>query len=192
MTEPPDPALALDLRDGLPPELLRLLERWPREMWDETARMVDLAAFWLQRHAMFRRLSAQSAQAVEALRLGEAEPEAFRPRFARTAQRLLIDLDGHHRVEDGHYFPAFRRAAPELGHGFAVLDADHDAIHAAIDAFAADANALLQAADWRGPADAMADRLARFDAALSRHLDDEEDLVIPLILDRAAAGDPMG
>ena len=102
---------------------------------------------------------------------------------------MLWQLDEHHQVEDQHYFPLFRRLEPRLAPGFEVLERDHAALHAALAVIVERANAVL--APGAGDAGALRSALERFLEAqrelgqgLLRHLDDEEDLVIPLLLER--------
>ena len=76
-----------------------------------------------------------------------------------------------------------------LARGFDVLEGDHHHIHADMARTAENANALLQAlqADvdkLRRCSDAYADASGALIKGLIRHLDDEEDLIVPLILDR--------
>ncbi len=104
-------------------------------------------------------------------------------------QFLLSQLEVHHQIEDLHYFPIFRAADERLVRGFDVLEGDHHAIHADMAATAETANALLRA--LTGDADALKkcgdDHAVASGALLKgliRHLDDEEDLIVPLILDR--------
>jgi hypothetical protein len=70
-----------------------------------------------------------------------------------------------------------------------VLEGDHHHIHGDMARTAESANALLQA--LRGDADRLrrcgddyADASGALLKGLVRHLDDEEDLIVPLILDR--------
>jgi hemerythrin-like domain-containing protein len=104
-------------------------------------------------------------------------------------QFLLSQLGVHHQIEDLHYFPIFRAADARLARGFDVLEGDHHAIHTDMARTAETANAMLRALS--GEAQALrrcADRYAQASGALIkgliRHLDDEEDLIVPLILDR--------
>jgi hypothetical protein len=83
----------------------------------------------------------------------------------------------------------FRRVEPRLAPGFGLLEGDHGALHTAIGGVIERATAVL-ASEAPGPGAFRSD-LARFrDAqvdlgrALIRHLHDEEDLVIPLLLER--------
>ena len=73
--------------------------------------------------------------------------------------------------------------------GFDVLENDHHHIHADMAHTAETANALLRAlagdADrLRRCSDDYADASAALLKGLVRYLDDEEDLIVPLILDR--------
>jgi hypothetical protein len=52
-----DKALTVDVRNGLPDELLELLRKYPRDQWANDARLHGLAEGWLQRHNLFRELS---------------------------------------------------------------------------------------------------------------------------------------
>jgi hemerythrin-like domain-containing protein len=185
-------ALALDQRQSLPAEWLLLLERHPRAGWPGHARLGMTAQFWLERHDAFRRLAAALQQMTERFRGGghsDAEGvQDFTTAFAPRLQLLLGELNGHHQVEDLHYFPLFRRAEQRLVPGFELLDRDHKTLHLSLVETAEAANALLQAlarspADAEGPADSYATASTRLLARMARHLDDEEDLVIPLLLE---------
>jgi hypothetical protein len=194
MTFPLPPELALDRRPGLPDDLLDLLRRYPRENWPDNPDVAGLAGFWLQRHQMFRELSTLIGTATLRLREGLLTPAEFRPFFRRRIGLLLGQLDEHHNVEDIHYFPAFAVAAPKLKRGFEILDADHHFIHGVIESLGEESEAFVAALSGQvsgkegevpRKVDDLAAAIAAFDRNLRRHLDDEEDLVIPLILERA-------
>lgn len=170
-------------------ELRVLTRRHPRETWESHANLGEVARFWLQRHEMFRQLDAVIRDGTEAALQERREAGTFRTWLGRHLGWSLWQLEEHHQVEDHHYFPLFRRAEPRLAPGFELLERDHEALHAAIGRIVERANAVL-AKEARDRAAFCAD-LARFrDAqvdlgrALIRHLDDEEDLVIPLLLER--------
>ncbi len=72
-----------------------------------------------------------------------------------------------------------------LDKGFVLLDADHHALDGHMAGLAEDTNAALRALDEGDPrtgAGRLEARLAEFDRFLDRHLTDEEDLVVPVIL----------
>ena len=114
---------------------------------------------------------------------------AANPSYDVVAQlnQFLGHLDGHHRIEDAVYFPRFRALDPRMERGFDLLEADHHAIHDALETTVASARGLL--ASLTGPnrdarvADTHADHAAMLTRLLLRHLADEEDLVIPAMLE---------
>jgi nicotinamidase-related amidase len=106
---------------------------------------------------------------------------------------LLGELDRHHHVEDDYYFPPFAAVVPKLQKGFDILDNDHGVIHGAIYRLGNASRELIaalsgEASGRDGDAPRVAERLAGeiegFDRTLLRHLKDEDDLIIPLILER--------
>jgi hypothetical protein len=124
---------------------------------------------------------------TEAFAEGRTGPERFGPRFHRIAGFLLGELHGHHQIEDMHYFPRLAAMEPSLQRGFDLLDADHHALHDALDAGAAAANATLAALkgpEARAEAARTRDAFAGLARLLDRHLADEEDIVAPLLAHR--------
>ncbi len=182
-------ALALARRSGWPEDLRVLVGRFPREQWQGHANLGEMARFWLSRHAMFRELAAM-IQAIETqFRDGVLSPAEFPRHFVPRLQFLLSQLNVHHQIEDLHYFPIFRAAEARLARGFDVLEGDHHAIHVDMEQAATTANALLRALSGEPQAlqrcgDDYAATSATLLKGLIRHLDDEEDLIVPLILDR--------
>lgn len=189
-----DPSISdLDRRHGLPADLRWLVERYPRNEWADHTDIGGMASFWLQRHAMFRDAGAMLTNGIGDYREGRMVAAEFARWFAPRLNFFLGNLEGHHQVEDFHYFPAFVRAEPRLKRGFEILDADHHLIHESLERNAEAANAFLRAMTededrLRFAADDYADENSRLVARLARHLDDEEDLIIPLILDRGDSG----
>ncbi|MEO8667988.1 MAG: hemerythrin domain-containing protein [Bauldia sp.] len=185
----------LDTRAGLPEELRLLLERFPRDIWPAHANLGPLAQFWLQIHEGFRDTSSKlQARAVD-FREGRMTATEYKDWFAPRLNVLLGHLHGHHQIEDFQFFPLFAAAEPRLVRGFEILEQDHEAIHETLGALVDSANALLKADDAN--ADQLrfaADRYAGINEhllrQLHRHLEDEEDLIIPLILDRGEG--PLG
>jgi iron-sulfur cluster repair protein YtfE (RIC family) len=182
-------ALSLASREGWPDDLCVLLARYPREQWQGHANLGEMARFWLSRHAMFRELSDMIHAIETEFREGRLPPAEFPRVFVPRLQFLLEQLNAHHQIEDYHFFPIFRAADERLARGFDVLESDHHAIHASMDRVAETANALLRALSGdanalRNRGDAYADASGTLLKGLTRHLDDEEDLIVPLILDR--------
>lgn len=169
-----------------------LCQRQPRARATD-AQLSDIARFWLQMHDGFRRETALMTAAAADLRAGRTDARGFHDRAVPVLAGFLQHLDGHHRIESGHYFPQFRRLDARLQPALDLLDRDHDAIHAHLETLAATGNALHQAIrSGVAPADVdaaarLADALQAAEAPLNRHLDDEEDIVVP-VLQKAGVG----
>ena len=182
---------ALDARDGLPEAYRWLLETCPRLRWRDPE-LGEVARFWLQMHGGFRNRQSDMQDAVALWRSGGGDLSTLHRTLIPTVQGFLQHLDGHHRIETGHYFPVMRRVEPRIAAGIDLLDADHDAIHGHLDALfksglafhRAMAGNLPDAADH---AARLAETLERILPPLNRHLEDEEDIVIPLVARHADA-----
>jgi hemerythrin-like domain-containing protein len=190
------PEFALDTRSGWPADLRLLIDRYPREVWTGHANLGAMAQFWLQRHAMFREIAAALEQATAAFRDGTASAQDLRAWFPSRLQFFLQQLNAHHQIEDLHYFPVFQAAEVRLAHGFDVLETDHKVIHEQIDATVEAANVFLRTAvnddAMRGAGERYAAQNGALLRLLAQHLADEEDLIIPLILDRSEAALGVG
>ncbi len=184
MTASPAPR-PLASRDGLPAEWQIILADYPRRTWESHTDFNGLAAFWLDRHLGFRRLCAQIGTDTEAMIDRQLAPDAYAARLSGLGSRLLGDLIGHHQIEDEAYFPQLAQLEPRLAQGFAMLDRDHHDLHTLIDRFADGANSVLRADNdkaRRAAAGVFRSDLAAFQTLLVRHLTDEEDLVLPVVL----------
>ena len=185
----PEDELHLHKRSGLPDDLAFLVKKYPKESWQAHQNLGESSKFWLQRHDMFRELSAILLQTASELKQQDIKPAEFRGWFQPRYWFFIQQLDTHHQVEDGHYFPLLVRAEDKLKAGFELLESDHHIIHDGLlrlqdagikfdQALQSEPSRILFAADD------VAKELNAFLGDLTRHLADEEDLVIPLILDR--------
>ncbi|WP_254899013.1 hemerythrin domain-containing protein [Thalassococcus arenae] len=166
-------------RDGLPDALRVLLADFPRAGWDGHPHFAGLVAFWLDRHLMFRQLlDALRSDAEQVLDAG-LDPQTHRVRLSRLGGMLVQQLHGHHQIEDHHYFPVLTRLEPRLARGFDLLDGDHQALDGLLDRFTRRANAALSATDQVGR---LRSELQTLERLIGRHLEDEEDLIVPVIL----------
>lgn len=183
-------ALGLDTRSGLPDALRVLLAQYPREAWARDPGFSPLIRFWLDRHMMFRKLTRRMTEDARAALEGRSDPRAHAAALARFGGMFVQELHGHHHIEDAHYFPVLSRHDARLERGFALLDADHHALDGHLQAFVTRANAVLQAeAPTRHDATGtFLDGLDGFAPLLERHLTDEEDLVVPVLLRHGARG----
>lgn len=187
MSDPP--RLDLETRNGWPDELRLFLDRFPRASWPPRAEIGAVTKFWLDIHDGFRGFAGKLDVATAEFREGRVTPVHFRSWFAPRLDMFLSHLNGHHQIEDHQYFPLFAAAEARLKRGFDILENDHAVIHAAMDRLVETANGFLAvAADdkdgLRFAGDAYAGASGRLMDLLGRHLDDEEDLIVPIILAR--------
>ncbi len=185
-----DPSIFdLETRTGWPDELRLFLDRFPRASWPPRQEIGAVAKFWLDIHDGFRGFAGKLNAATGEFREGRVTPAHFRAWFVPRLDMFLSHLTGHHQIEDYQYFPIFVAAESRLKRGFDILENDHAVIHAAMDRLVETANGFLAVAPddsdaSRFAGDAYAQASDRLMAMLSRHLDDEEDLIVPLILER--------
>ena len=103
------------------------------------------------------------------------------------------NLHGHHSWEDHSYFPELSAADPRFGAGLEVLEKDHADLDIVLDDFTRQANRVIklaaldeaQAYDEAGAVHVQAQVIEAF---LKRHLTDEEDLAVPIILHHRLRG----
>ncbi|MBH03704.1 MAG: hemerythrin [Xanthomonadales bacterium] len=182
------PVLHLENRSGLSDDIAVLRARYPRSAWSGHRNYGELAAFWRSVHDGLRREGAALADLTAAFRAGQLEPGLFQRRFMPQLAHHLRHLEGHHRIEDDQYFPRFRRLDRRFARGFDVLENDHDVIHDEVLRVADSGRALLHELSRHPDARQRAAERYADDAEcllhlLDRHLFDEEDLVIPAMLE---------
>lgn len=174
------PGLEAALRAEVPD-----LAQWPRARWPEHAKFDALASHWLGIHASMRQHWDVIAAGLAELADGNVAADRIAEQHAgiRTiAGHALQHAHGHHRLEDNHYFPRFRAAAPAIARPLALLDADHRVLEASLQEFSrflGDSPAEPGTPDDYAPWAGSAGELARI---MARHLDDEEDIIMPTIL----------
>lgn len=181
--------LALAQRTGLPDALRVLVEKHPRLAWEAHPNFSALTRFWLDRHLGFRRMQAQLVRKTEGFLDRQIDPRGFVAALSRLAGPFISELHGHHHIEDQHYFPLLAKQDARLGRGFALLDRDHQAIDPLLQNLVERINAVLRgleaAGSERTSTEALRADLTGFGRLLDRHLTDEEELVVPVILEYA-------
>ena len=181
----------INTRDGLPAHLRLLADRYPRDGWESHDNFSELTRFWLDRHLMFRKALGMMQDETQGFLNKEIDDQRLAHQTARIGGFFVQNLHGHHMMEDQHYFPLLIGKEPKLGKGFEILDADHHALDAHLKRFTDDANALIQAVQAGDGAQLSADALRKtleaMEKFLNRHLTDEEELIVPILLEY---GDP--
>jgi hypothetical protein len=151
----------------------------------------EAAEFWLDVHDHLRRDAAGLAAASAEYRSSPAQLTAV---AAPRLRGLVAAMQGHHQIEDFHYFPAFRLAEPLLAPAFDRLEREHESLSGAVSAALAALSelraAVENAADAAAPdtqqlaAQRYVDAAAALCGELERHLHDEESVVVPLLRER--------
>jgi hypothetical protein len=181
----------LHLRPGLPAEFRYLEAAYPRGQWP-VMDLHPMATHWLEIHGWFRGMAGELMQLGELWREGKVEIADYRRATMPRLRQFLGNLHGHHHHESGHYFPALALIEPAMAKGFELLDRDHDAVERLLSAMAQAANALNGAMDQSGDrrplAATMAEAIESGVGLIGRHLDDEEEIVVPVLTLR---GDPF-
>ena len=95
----------LETREALPDHLRVLAEKYPRDNWEAHSNFDELTRFWLDRHLMFREVIGRIQLQTQGYLDGPAP--RFAPELARYTGLFLSQLQGHHSIEDHHYFPVF-------------------------------------------------------------------------------------
>jgi hemerythrin-like domain-containing protein len=180
--------LLLPNRSGLPSEIAYLRSRYPKPQWRAHRNFGEMTAFWLKVHDALRGWGANLKRMTHDFREGRLDAASFRQQFAPYLGHFLQHLDGHHQIEDGHYFPRFRALDTRMIAGFDLLENDHAIIHDRLLDTATSGQALIAALATgdtaaRRVAAAYTDNADRLLDYLLRHLADEEDLVVPGILE---------
>jgi hypothetical protein len=178
--------LSLADRSGLPDALRVLVAEYPRDGWEADPGFDGLIRFWLDRHLMFRRLMTEMRSGTEALLDNKVDADRFFAMTSRDGGMFVKGLHEHHTMEDTHYFPKLVTKDARIEKGFAILDKDHHDLDAFLASFVDRANEVIRNTDTRNKLHTSAghfrEELVRLERLLDRHLTDEEDLIVPVIL----------
>lgn len=181
--------LPLADRDALPEPLAILLAEYPREGWAAHPEFSGLVQFWLERHLMFRKLLARLRTDAEAAMDGSRDAMGYLAGLSRFGGMFVGDLHMHHTIEDTQFFPVLSQREARIAAGFEMLDADHHALDRYLNRFTDAANAVITGrvvtVDKVAPVLAT---IADLERLIDRHLTDEEELIVPVILRDGSAG----
>jgi hypothetical protein len=177
----------------MPNEMQSLLQSYPRDAWEAHPGFKEKTSHWLGAHRMFRQLSASVRKDTERFLDGDRSAEDFAGQLAFRGRALLGNLHGHHRWEDNSYFPELSDADPRFDAGLEVLEQDHADLDVVLDSFARTAKRTIQliqldqqaARNEAGKLHSVAETIEAF---LKRHLADEEELAVPIILHHRLRG----
>ncbi len=179
--------------EDMPTEMRSLLADYPRDSWESHPGFREKTRHWLGAHQMFRRLGEIIRTEAESYLDRDLEPEDYAARLSHYGGALVGNLHGHHNWEDRSYFPELSAADPRFDAGLEILEADHQALDAVLDRFTRTANRAIKliALDEAQARDEVAQLHGvgeTIEAFLARHLSDEEELAVPIILHHRLRG----
>lgn len=180
-------------QEALPDEMRILLDKYPREAWDAHPNFKQATRNWLGAHKMFRALSKAVRQDAEHYLDKLIDPQIYAARLSYRGNALVGNLHGHHGWEDHSYFPELSAADPRFDSGLEILENDHLILDQVLHNFTDAAINTINLIDL--------DRKTAFDEAasvyesaqvieklLTRHLQDEEELAVPIIIHHKLRG----
>lgn len=189
-----------DIRTATLPEDMRfLLADYPRDSWECHPGFKNKTRQWLGAHTMFRQTSAILKKDVEVYLDGEKDPHDYMRRLAYRGGSLVNNLHGHHGWEDNSFFPELSAADARFDRGLAILEKDHAALEQVLHDFSESANRFIRlvqsdnsVVDVQGKMRSTAGHVHAasdaIEALLLRHLGDEEELAVPIILHHRLRG----
>jgi hypothetical protein len=180
-------------QDDMPQEMRFLLNHYPRDSWDTHPGFKEKTRHWLGAHQMFRRVAERIRLDTEGLLNNDMGLNGYAGRLSYYGGNLVGNLHGHHSWEDHSYFPELSAADPRFDAGLELLEQDHSELDKVLDDFTRRANRVIklsaldeaQAYDEAKQVHATSETIEAF---LKRHLSDEEDLAVPIILHHRLRG----
>lgn len=177
----------------MPDEMRLLLQDYPRDTWETHPGFKEKTRNWLAAHQMFRQLADRVRLVSESYLDKDIDADGFARELALYGDALVRNLHGHHGWEDHSYFPELSAADPRFDAGLELLEQDHADLDVVLDQLVTSANRAIkliqldqpQARDEAGQVQGAAKTIEAF---LQRHLGDEEDLAVPIILHHRLRG----
>ena len=178
--------LLLSARKNLPEHLRILADKYPATSWQTHPNFSDLSSFWLERHSMFRELIKRIKE-LSLSKIDNREHKGVESELSRYSGFFLKQLRGHHTIEDQHFFPKLSKLDARLDRAFEILDSDHEELHFYINQFGEITNLVLMNGQDKDQARDNINHLfethVNFEKFLHRQLMDEEEIIVPLILE---------
>ncbi len=183
-----------DIRQApLSSDMQVLLRDYPRDTWPENPNFARSIQNWMGAHQGFRQLAHLCVAETQRFIDRENEETDYADRLGYFGNMLVRNLHGHHHWEDHSFFPELSEADARFDPGIEVLESDHETLDATLDTFTRASNRVIKLIhlDPKQARDEIAkveNAASTIDALLKRHLADEEDLVVPIILHHKLRG----
>ncbi len=176
----------VDLRVGLPNAVKSQLLPIARVDWSNHPGYGGSAAFFIQYHGNLLNIAYIITNELLALL---SKPELIHPidetfkQVLRSGVHLVDKAHHHHQIEDRVYFPQFRKILPNFNIAMDLLDSDHQMLDTALQVFRTHINKLfLQTSITEKSLNTLHQQASGLQKILKRHLQDEEEIIIPIFL----------
>jgi len=180
-------------QDALPQDMRILLRDYPRDAWPDHPNFAASIQNWMGAHEMFRALSKAVRLNTEGYIDKSIGSDTYAARLSHYGNLLVRNLHGHHGWEDHVFFPEISRSDPRFDSGLATLESDHEHLDKVLERFTVASNRtvkLIQLDETQAQSEAggIHKAASEIEGFLRRHLADEEDLVVPIILHHKLRG----
>ena len=166
---------------------------FPRDSWEANPHFKQATQNWLGAHQMFRQLANHVRAESERYRDRNRDPYDYAAQLSYYGDALVRNRHGHHGWEGRSYFPELSAADPRFDAGLEILEKDHEALDGVLDRFTEVANRTiklihLDPASAYDEASKLHSEAEAIEGFLARHLSDEEELAVPIILHHRLRG----
>ncbi|NQZ32782.1 MAG: hemerythrin domain-containing protein [Oceanospirillaceae bacterium] len=179
------PLVSVKLRDELPIPIKKSLLNIERAQWAHHPKYHGKAEFFIHYHEGLLNTSSYILNTLVELLNGSNDPALHETKLKeiyRAGMSLINNAEHHHKIEDHLYFPEFKRLEPKLGAGIDLLENDHLALSAALGQFSISLNQSMIPGSSYSAWGLLYQSAIDVDRILNRHLNDEEEIIIPIFL----------
>ncbi|WP_412562354.1 hemerythrin domain-containing protein [Thalassobius sp. MITS945101] len=181
------------VRQGLPEEMQTLLREYPRDAWPDHPNFAGLIQRWMGAHTMFHQMAEIVTTDTKEMLDRKLDPDWYAMRLGHFGNALVRNLHGHHTWEDHKFFPELMDADNRFIDGLEILESDHEQMDQLLAELVRSSNRFIQLMDLsaKDAPDELPEVLKNAGAIqhfLQRHLSDEEDLAVPILLHHKLRG----
>jgi len=177
-------------RHELPANMQVLLHDYPRGSWHAHSHFsrCDIDS-WMGAHRSFKRVAKELQNEAELCLDNAVGSEDLVRTFSHYGGSLVSSLHGHHSWEDRFLFPDLMLKEKRIQHGLDMLESDHVELDSLLNQLTQSTNDAARSMKngvpvSRDDVGKLQQRTEALGQLLTRHLGDEEDLIVPVVLHR--------
>ena len=167
-----------------------LLADYSRDSWRAHAHFsrCDIDS-WMGAHRSFKRVASLLQKQTELCLDNAISENHLIQTLNHYGTSLVGSLHGHHSWEDSFLFPDLMKKESRIQHGLDKLESDHIELDKILNQFINSINDAIQTLKTsetvsRGDVGKMQQHAEALGNLLARHLSDEEDLIVPVVLNQ--------